>query len=57
MVDTFLELVVAMSRIGTVTEFFANTDLITIEGVEKGGKPFRLSYRCVEGEENAPADS
>ena len=52
-VETFLELVMATSHVGTVTEFYACADLITIDGVEKSGKPFHLTYRTDGGESDA----
>lgn len=53
MLETFLELVTATDRIGTVTEFYGCPGLITIDGKDKDGKPFHLTYRNEGNESNA----
>ena len=58
MVETFFELVTATTQIGTVTEFaMYRSGMITIDGIERGGKPFHLTYRCDEGGDTDGKDS
>lgn len=53
MLETFLELVTATARIGSVTEFYGCSGLITIDGKDKDGKAFHLTYRKEGTEDNA----
>lgn len=53
MLETFLELVTATSHIGTVTEFYGNSAIITIDGKDKEGTVFHLSYRKEGNEPDA----
>ena len=53
MLETFLELVTATARIGSVTEFYGCSGLITIDGTDKEGKVFHLTYRKEGNETDA----
>ena len=53
MLEIFLELATATIRIGTVTEFYGSSELITIDGKDKDGKAFHLTYRKEGTEDNA----
>lgn len=45
MLETFLELVMASNNIGKITSFYGRADLMTIDGFQKDGVQFHLSYR------------
>lgn len=55
MLEIFLELATATDRIGTITAFYGCSDLMTIDGVQKDGTPFHLTYRTDGSDSNADA--